>query len=134
MLAKLNKQNYRANCWLRGFTVLVLLIFVFSGVAWGDGGEAFVNGKAAATRKKVGKGSVIKLAFWPKDDSIVKLMRQFVPVGARFRVPVLAGVQVVPRSDGSMFFINTTSKPAIIKLAKAAVERISGRELGGDIR
>jgi hypothetical protein len=36
-------------------------------------GEPVLDGQPAATRKRVGKGSVIKLAFWPGDDSVLKL-------------------------------------------------------------
>lgn len=99
-----------------------------------DEDEPFVDGKPATTRRRIGKGSVIKLAFWPKDDSIAQLIRQLVPVSDMFEGPVSAGVQVVPRSDESLFFINTTSRPARIKLTRAATDRISGERLEGEVR
>jgi beta-galactosidase len=96
--------------------------------------EPFMDGRAAATRKKVGKGTVIKLAFWPKDNTVIaNLAKHLVPVCDMFEGPAPAGVQVVPRTDGSVFFINTESKPKQINLTKTATDRISGEELNGQI-
>ena len=94
--------------------------------------EPVLNGQPAATRKKLGKGSVIKLAFWPKDDSVLRLFRQLVPTdGNLLGAPAPSGVQAVPRSDGSLFVINTTPRPVSIQLTRSASDRISGRTLEG---
>ena len=90
--------------------------------------EPVLNGQPAATRRKLGKGSVVKLAFWPKDDSALKLFRDLVPAGdALLAAATPKGVQAVPRSDRSLFVVNTAPRPAAIRLARSATDRISGR-------
>jgi beta-galactosidase len=97
--------------------------------------EPFMNARPAATRKRIGKGTVIKLAFGPKDNAdIVNLLKHLVPGCDMFKGPAPAGVQVVPRTDGSVFFINTESKTKVLKLARKVSDRISGKKLKGKIR
>ncbi len=48
--------------------------------------------------------------------------------------PAPAGVQVVTRTHGSAFFINTESKSRTVKLAKPANDRISGEEQSDEAR
>jgi len=94
--------------------------------------EPLLDGKPAATRKKLGKGSVVKLAFWPKDDSVARLIRELVPEPANPLLgPAPPGVQAVPRTDNSMFIVNTNNRPVIIQLARQVNDRISGRALIG---
>jgi hypothetical protein len=65
---------------------------------------------------------------------ITTIVRSSSRLSDMFEGPVPAGVQVVPRTDGSMFFVNTTSKPATIKLTKATVDRISGERMDNEVR
>jgi len=96
--------------------------------------EPVLNGRPAATRKRLRKGSVIKLGFWPSDDSILKLFRELNPVAdALLATGAPAGIQAVPHKDKSMFVLNTSSKPASIRLSRAAVDRLSGRKLDGQV-
>ena len=37
--------------------------------------QPILSGRPAATRNRTGNGTVIKLGFWPKDDSFVNLMQ-----------------------------------------------------------
>ena len=94
--------------------------------------EPVLDGQPAATRKTVGTGSVIKLAFWPADDSVLKLFRGLVSMdGNPLSAAVPAGVEAVPRTDNSLFVINTSSRPAAIQLSRPVLDRISGRRLEG---
>ncbi len=96
--------------------------------------EPVLDGQPAATRRRFGKGSAVKLAFWPKDDSLLRLLGMLVPQESRMLAePLPPGFQAVPRSDGSLFVINTTPRGASIRLARAATDRISGRKLGTDV-
>ena len=97
--------------------------------------EPLLDGKAAATKRKLGKGSVIKLAFWPQDDSVARLIREIIPdPGNPLAAAAPPGVQAVPRTDGSMFIVNTTGSPLPIQLSKAVSDRVSGRKLSGKVQ
>ncbi len=92
--------------------------------------EPVLNNQPAATRVRTGKGAAIKLAFWPSDDSAAQLFRSLVPEGRC----LLAGtapreVQAVPRSDGSLFVVNTSSDAKEVKFTHPVTDRISGRKL-----
>lgn len=92
--------------------------------------EPLLDGRPAATRKKLGKGSVVKLGFWPQDDSIARLIREVIPdAGNPLAAPAPAGVQAIPRADGSVFVINTTGQPVTLQLARSVSDRISGKKL-----
>ena len=92
--------------------------------------EPVLNNQPAATRQRLGKGSAIKLAFWPKDDSVAQLFRSLLPAaGGLLGETAPRGVQAVPRSDGSLFVVNTSAEPNQVRLARPAVDRISGRKL-----
>jgi len=96
-----------------------------------ESSEPVLNGRPAVTRRKVGKGAVLKLAFWPQDDSVLRLFAELAPDPARrLAAPTPPGIQAVPRTDGSLFVINTTPGSATIRLARTASDRISGRSLG----
>jgi beta-galactosidase len=97
--------------------------------------EPLLDGRPAASRKKIGKGSVIKLAFWPADDSVLRLFAELAPDPASIlRPPCPPGVQAVPRSDGSLFVINTSGKTSRIQLTRAVIDRISGKKLEGSVQ
>lgn len=92
--------------------------------------EPVLNGQPAATRKRHGKGSGIKLAFWPNDDSVAQLFRSLVPVSRDLLAATAPrGVQAVPRTDGSLFVVNTSAEAREVRFARTAVDRISGRKL-----
>jgi beta-galactosidase len=90
--------------------------------------EPVLNNQPAVTVRKLGKGSVWKLAFWPGDDSLVKLVRQLGGTTSRLATPLQAGLQAVPRTDGSLFIINTTASAAPVLLMGPATDRLSGRK------
>ena len=92
-------------------------------------GEPVLNGQPAVTRKRLGKGSAWKLAFWPGDDSLLKLVRQLAGDKSLLAAPLGQGIQAVPRQDGSLFVINTASTPVAMALTGAATDRISGRKV-----
>jgi beta-galactosidase len=97
--------------------------------------EPVLNGQPAAVRRRTGSGSAIKLAFWPRDDSLALLFRSLVPDDqALLAAPAPRGVQAVPRTDSSLFVVNTGSQEAPIRLARAATDRISGRRVQGEVR
>lgn len=98
-------------------------------------GEPVLNGQPAAVRRGTGAGSAIKLAFWPADDSLARLLRSLVPdERALLAAAAPPGVQAVPRADASLFVINTGSKEASIRLSRAAADRLSGRRVQGEVR
>jgi beta-galactosidase len=94
--------------------------------------EPLLEGRPAATRKKLGKGTVFKLAFWPKDDSFARLIGE---ITSDPNNPLAAvappGVQAVPRTDGSMFLMNTSGHSVSVQLGRTVSDRISGRKLSG---
>ncbi len=104
-------------------------------IATFESAEPLLDGRPAATRRKIGKGVVIKMAFWPKDDSLLELLERLTALHwdshlARFLPP---GVQAVPRTDRSLFLINTAGAPATIELAGSAHDRISGKRFSGRV-
>jgi hypothetical protein len=96
--------------------------------------QRILNGKAAATRKQFGKGTVIKLGFWPKDDSFSGLLQELVPPAHGFFTSAAShGILAVPRADGSLFIVNTTSKEQSIEINKTGMDRLSGNQISGRI-
>lgn len=94
--------------------------------------QSILDGRPAVTRKKIGEGSVIKLGFWPKDDTLLHLLRQLVRGHqTRLAEPLLREVQAVPRTDGTLFIVNTSSQSVTIRLAEASFDRISGETFNG---
>lgn len=92
--------------------------------------EPSLHGQPAATRRKLGAGSAIKLAFWPNDDSVLRLFRDLIPAnGVLLAEAAPRGVQAVPRTDRSLFVINTTPRSVAIRLAGPAKDRITGRSI-----
>jgi len=97
--------------------------------------QGILNGRPAATQQKLGRGNVVKLAFWPGDDSILRLVRQMIPDGSDFlSTPLPAGALAVPHMDNSMFIVNTTGKEMAIELSKAASDRFSDTHMSGRTR
>jgi len=74
----------------------------------------------------------VKLGFWPGDDSLMALIRHYIPdPEGLLSAPVPAGVLAVPRTDNSMFIVNTTSQEMAIGLRRAAQDRLSAATLSG---
>lgn len=75
---------------------------------------------------------MVKLGFWPGDDTLMTLIRHFVPEpGGTLSAPVPAGVLAIPRTDNSLFIVNTTSQEMAIELHLAAQDRLSATKLSG---
>ena len=89
--------------------------------------QSILDGRPAVTHRRVGKGTVIKLGFWPQDDSFLDLLESILPLPNSILVNgVPEGVLAVPRTDGSLFVVNATDKQHDILLKRACVDRISG--------
>jgi beta-galactosidase len=94
--------------------------------------QAILDAGPAVTQRKLGRGVVVKLAFWPGDDSLLRLVRQLIPDGGDFLgAPVPPGVLAVPHTDNSMFIVNTTGKEMAIELSRAASDRLSDIKFSG---
>jgi beta-galactosidase GanA len=94
--------------------------------------QAILEGRPAATLRKLGRGVVIKLGFWPGDDSLLSLIRHLIPETAgMLSAPVPAGVLAIPRTDNSTFIINTTSQEMAIELRRLAQDRLSAAKFSG---
>ena len=92
---------------------------------------SIVNGRPATTVRKLGRGRVVKLAWWPGDDSLLGLVRQLLSGGrSLLAAPVPVGVLAVPHADDSLFIVNTTRQKMSVRLAHGLKERISGGSLG----
>lgn len=92
--------------------------------------QAIVDGKPAATIRSVGRGQVIKLAFWPADSSFLTLTEKTTPLTHPLLAAALPdGVLAVPRADHSLFLMNGTSKALPFSLKHSAKDRISGRSI-----
>ena len=97
--------------------------------------QSILNGKPAAIQKKHGRGTVVKLGFWPDDDSFLRLIRQLLPDSrSLLAAPLPAGVLAVPHTDDSLFIVNTTRQTMPVQLARGSKDRISGGTLSGTAR
>jgi beta-galactosidase len=89
--------------------------------------EDVMNGRPAATINKTGAGTVVKLAYWPAGDGFAAILRKLTPEMSLVLKDCLpAGVEAVPRTDGSCFIINTLDHPVRIFLKKRMTDRITG--------
>ena len=94
--------------------------------------QPILEGRPAATQRSIGQGVVVKLGFWPGDDSLMSLVRHFVPEPEGIlNAPVPAGVLAVPRLDNSLFVVNTTSQEMAMVLRRPAQDRLSAARLSG---
>jgi beta-galactosidase len=96
-----------------------------------EGEEEFFKGKPAVARKRIGKGGITKLAFWPTEDALLTIAEKLMLVRPH---PLLSGavpssVHAVPRSDGSLFLINTGKTPQDLPLVGPSIDRLNGRKL-----
>ncbi|HXW15939.1 MAG TPA: beta-galactosidase [Terriglobia bacterium] len=96
-------------------------------------GQAILDGRPAATQRKTGRGAVVKLGFWPGDDSLLRLINQLVPESRTiFAGPAPQGVVAVPHADSSLFVVNTTGHEIPVHLARAVADRLSGANVTGN--
>ena len=99
-------------------------------IATFDSDQDIVNGKPAATLRSIGRGRVIKLAFWPNDDSFLTLVRNIIPaLQGPLAAPLPNGVMAVPRTDKSLFVVNATSHSQSVELRTSSIDRISKRSI-----
>lgn len=92
--------------------------------------QQIVDHKPAATLRKLGRGQVAKLAFWPADDSSLTLISKLCPSAHNLLTdPLPDGVVAVPRTDNSMFVINLTSRPQSCSFRSALQDRIMQRTI-----
>ena len=97
--------------------------------------QPILNGKPAVTQRKLGRGTVVKLGFWPGDDSFLRLIRQLVPDSQTLlAAPLPAGVLAVPHLDNSLFIVNTTRQEMPVQLSRGAKDRLSETALNGTIK
>ncbi len=89
--------------------------------------EQIINKLPAATLNKIGNGNVLKLAFWPGNNDFTQVIREVAKtLNPYIRAELPAGVQAVPRTDSSLFIINTLNKNIPISLKKPMTDRITG--------
>lgn len=94
-----------------------------------ENGEGYLKGRPAATVRNLGEGSVFHVAFWPGDDTLLRLYSHLLGgAGAPLKSGAPKGVLAVPRADGSMFLVNTGEKASTIQLTRPATNRISGEK------
>ncbi len=92
--------------------------------------QQIVDGKPAATLRKLGRGQVVKLAFWPADDSLLTLIGKCSPSTHNLlAAPLPDGVLAVPRTDHSVFVINKTAEPQPCLFQSESQDRISQRTI-----
>jgi beta-galactosidase GanA len=97
--------------------------------------ETILAGRPAATQKKIGRGVVVKLGFWPGDDSMLRLIKQLTPDSGTFLAgPVPPGVVAVPHADNSLFVVNTTGQEMQVHLARSGSDRLSGASVTGNAK
>lgn len=96
--------------------------------------QPILDGRPAASLNRIGKGTVVKLGFWPADETFIKLLQTLVPdVTSRLGAPLPPGVVAVPRTDSSLFIINTTGKEQQIDIKTDRTDRLSGSKLPPNI-
>jgi beta-galactosidase GanA len=94
--------------------------------------QSILDGRPAATRRKLGRGTVVKLGFWPGDDSFLRLIRQLVPDSQTLlAAPLPSGVLAIPHLDNSLFIVNTTRQEMPLSLTRGAKDRLSEAIVSG---
>jgi beta-galactosidase len=94
--------------------------------------QAIPDGRPAVTRRKLGRGTVVKLGFWPSDDSFLRLIRGLIPDSQTLLAAALSsGALAVPHTDNSLFIVNTTRQEMALTLARGAKDRLSEAIVNG---
>jgi hypothetical protein len=113
---------------LDGFCELLEMVHEAETIAAFKSDQSILDGRPAATLRKLGKGVVIKLAFWPQDDSFLALLALlFAAPNKLLAKPLPEGVLAVPRTDGSTFVMNVTGKQLELLLKIRCKDRVSSR-------
>ena len=95
--------------------------------------QAILHGRAAVTQRKLGRGVVVKLGFWPDDDALLHLIKHLVPGHPGFlAAPVPPGVIAVPHTDDSLFIVNTNEWETKVQLAHTGTDRLTGSSFSGN--
>jgi beta-galactosidase len=98
-------------------------------------GQVILDGRPAATQRKLGRGVVVKLGFWPGDDSLLRLIKQLVPNSGSFlAAPAPQGIVAVPHADDSLFVVNTTGQETPVQLARSGADRLSEASVTGSAK
>jgi beta-galactosidase GanA len=117
---------------LEGFCEFLEVDSTAESIAFFKSDQAILDGRPAATQRKLGKGSVLKLGFWPGDDALLGLITKFVPdPGSLLTAPVPQGVAAVPHTDNSLFVVNTSDAVMPVKLSRPCVDHLSGATVSG---
>jgi len=120
---------------LEGYCELMEVDSPAETIATFKSGQAILHGRPAGTQRKLGRGVVVKLGFWPGDDSLLRLIKQLVPNSGSFlAAPAPQGVVAVPHTDNSLFVVNTTGQEMPVQLARSGADRLSGASLGGNAK
>jgi beta-galactosidase len=120
---------------LEGFVELLEVDASAQTIATFKSRQSILDGRPAATERKLGSGVVVKLGFWPGDDALLRLIKQLVPDhGSFLSAPVPQGVVAVPHTDNSLFVVNTTGREMPVQLARSAADRLSGNSVAGSAK
>jgi hypothetical protein len=116
----------RFDVGLEGFTEILDVYDKTNVVAHFSTTDEVMNNKPAAIQKKSGKGMVLKLAFWPDKNQFTQLLSQIsTGIDKYIAKPVDEGIQTIPRTDNSIFIINTSGVGRTIDLFMPMKDRIT---------
>ena len=112
---------------LEGFCEFLEVDSAAESIAFFKSDQAILNGRPAVTQRKLGKGTVVKLGFWPENNALLGLIKQLVPTpGSILAEPAPEGVVAVPHTDNSLFVVNTTNGEMEVRLTRSALDHLSG--------
>jgi beta-galactosidase GanA len=118
---------------LEGFCEFLEVDAAAESIAFFKSDQAILDGRPAVTQRKLGKGSVLKLGFWPGNDALMALIQLLAPAPAGFLAkPVPEDVIAVPHTDNSLFVVNTSSSEADVHLTRTFDDRLSGATVPAD--
>jgi beta-galactosidase GanA len=125
----------RSPVGLEGYCEIIEVDSTGDWIATFASAQTILDDRPAATQKKLGRGVVVKLGFWPGDDSLLRLINQLTPAPAGFLAgPVPQGVVAVPHTDNSLFVVNTTGQEMLVHLARTGSDRLSGTSVTGNAK
>ena len=124
---KYKKLSEYSAIGLEGFCEFLEVDSAAESIAFFKSDQVILNGRAAATKRNLGRGVVVKLGFWPGDDGLLRLIEQFVPDhGSILAAPMPKGVVAIPHTDNSLFVVNTAGYEMDVQFARACTDRLSG--------
>lgn len=92
-------------------------------------GDEVIDNKPAVLLNKIGKGLVLKFAFWPDKNQFSQLIGQiYTGIDKYISKPVDEGIQTIPRTDNSIFIINTSGIARTVSLVRPMKDRITEKE------